>query len=325
MGKKIDKKVMREYSQKLCNWQKWGEDDQIGTLNYVTPAEIVEAAGLIKNGKVFSLAIDFGNTGPQVGLDGRINPLHTMIATGSDAVLGKHDARKCRYADDLITMPLQSATHWDALGHIFHLFDYEEGEREVLMWNGYSASNVDSLGLHKCGIENSRTKLVGRGVLLDVARYKGVDNLPNGYGITIEDLDNCCEQFNMTIKKGDFVLIRTGQVGESVKRGNWDDFAGGGAPGLAFETLTWIHDKEIAGLASDTWGVEVRPNNSDEYDQPFHQICLPIIGLSHGEIFFLDDLADDCAKDGRYEFFYVSPTIPFLGGSASPINPLAIK
>ena len=110
-----------------------------------------------------------------------------------------------------------------------------------------------------------------------------------------------------------------------MREGEWSDFAGGDAPGLEFETLKWLHDTEVAGLASDTWGIEVRPNRSDEYEQPWHQICLPIMGMAHGEIFRLDELGADCAEDGRYEFFFVAPTIPFVGATASPINPLAIK
>jgi kynurenine formamidase len=322
---KVDGAMMQQYSAELKNWNKWGPDDELGTLNYVRPEHIVEAARLIRKGKVFSMAIDFAATGPQTGKDGRINPAHAMLATGTDAVLGKQDARGCPYADDMVTMPLQAATHWDALGHIFHAFDDKQGQREVLMWNGYPASYVGSRGLEKCGIQNTRAKMVGRGVLLDVARYKGMDPLPDGFGITVDDLEGCANRSNLEVRRGDFVLVRTGQVGKCVREGKWGDFAGGDAPGLEFETLKWLHDVEVAGLASDTWGVEVRPNRSDEYHQPWHQVCIPILGLTHGEIFYLDDLAADCAEDGRYEFFFVAPTIPFVGATASPINPLAIK
>ena len=104
-------------------------------------------------------------------------------------------------------------------------------------------------------------------------------------------------------------------------------YAGGDAPGLAFETLNWIHGHEVAAVASDTWGVEVRPNQTDETEafQPWHWVAIPNIGLSVGEIFYLEKLAEDCADDSRYEFFFAAPPLPITGASGSAVNPIAIK
>ena len=99
----------------------------------------------------------------------------------------------------------------------------------------------------------------------------------------------------------------------------------GAAPGLAFETLDWLQAKQVAAIATDTWGVEVRPNQTDEATQPWHWIAIPIMGLTLGEIFYLAELASDCAEDKRYEFLFVAPALPITGAVASPINPLAIK
>lgn len=324
MGK-VDKTTMENYAAELKNWNKWGPDDELGTLNYVTPEAIVAAAALVKKGRVFSLAIPFDTNGPQFGERGRINPVRTMIMTGTDAVTGKQDELKIRYADDMVTMPTQCATHWDALGHIFYEYYDEQGQRKTVMWNGYPSTLVGSGGAEKCGIEKTKDKMVGRGILLDIARYKGCGALEDGYGITNDDLDGCVKAYNIEIRRGDFLLIRTGQLGKCLKEGKWGTYAGGNAPGLEFETLRWLHAKEIAAVASDTWGVEVRPNRTDEYMQPWHWIVLPIIGLTHGEMFNLEELAEDCAGDGRYEFLLVAPTIPFTKGVGSPVNPIAIK
>ena len=102
-------------------------------------------------------------------------------------------------------------------------------------------------------------------------------------------------------------------------------YPGGDAPGLAFETLDWLHKKQVAAVATDTWGAEVRPNPSDEANQPWHWISIPIMGLTVGEIFYLAELAKDCAEDSRYEFMFVGPALPITGAVASPTNPLAIK
>jgi len=313
----VGKKAIAEASQKLRNWGRWGKDDQIGTLNQIRPDDVVKAAALIRTGKVFALGIPLDRKGPQTGLfGGRWNPIHTMLATGTDAVAGRQDVvPNIRYADDAINMPVQCATHWDSLGHIF----YEEQ-----MYNGHDARLVDSNGLGKLGIEHSRNKMVGRGVLLDVARFKGVDHLDDGYGISNAELDACAKAQNVTIGRGDFVIVRTGQLENCLEEG-WGGYAGGDAPGVKFENCYWCQEKEIAAICSDTWGVEVRPNETKEANQPWHWVVIPMIGISMGEIFYLKELAEDCAQDRVYEFFFSAPPLHLPGAAGSPINPQAIK
>src|SRR5882672_353374 len=101
---------------------------------------------------------------------------------------------------------------------------------------------------------------------------------------------------------------------------------GGDAPGFSFETLEWIQRTELAALASDTWGCEVRPNETEPgINQPWHWITIPIMGMTMGEIFYVKELAEDCATDKVYEFLFVAPAIPITGAVGSPTNPLAIK
>lgn len=113
-----------------------------------------------------------------------------------------------------------------------------------------------------------------------------------------------------------------------VDRTDWGGYAGGEAPGLRFETAEWIHRKEIAAICMDTWGCEVRPNeskDSKEINQPWHWVVIPMIGISMGEIFNLRELSQDCSEDGVYEFMFCAPALPITGAVGSPINPLAIK
>jgi len=100
---------------------------------------------------------------------------------------------------------------------------------------------------------------------------------------------------------------------------------GGDAPGVKFENCYWCQDKQVAAICTDTWGVEVRPNETTEANQPWHWVVIPAMGLCMGEIFYLKELAEDCAEDGVYEFFFCGPPLIITGGTGSPINPQAIK
>ena len=310
-------KEIHATAERVKNWGRGGPDDEIGTLNNISPEDIVNAARLIRRGKVFSLGLNFDNRGPQTGLWGnRFNPIHTMLTSGVDAIAGRQDSIGIRYADDMVTMPLQCGTQWDALGHIFF------GDK---MWNGYDAKLVDSNGAQKNGIEKTRDKMAGRGVLLDVARFKGVESLEDGYGIGTEELEDCAKAQGVEVRRGDFVIFRTGQMERCLKTGVWGGYAGGDASGLRFETADWIRRTDIAAICADTWGCEVRPNESSEASQPWHWVVIPMIGITMGEIFYLKDLAEDCAENHVYEFFFCGPPLPITGAVGSPINPIAIK
>ena len=317
MDIRAGKKAIYEAAEKLSNWGRWGADDELGTLNFVTPEDIVRAAGLIRKGKVFALGLPLDQKLQSGLFGGRWNPIHTMLATGTDAISGNQDERpRLRYADDAINMPCQASTQWDALAHIF---------LDDKMYNGYDARLVDSNGARRNGIEHTRNRMVGRGVLLDVARVKGVDALEDGKRISNRDLDDTAAAQGVEVRRGDFVIVRTGQQEAYLAKGDWGTYAGGDAPGLAFETAYWIHEKEIAAICTDTWGCEVRPNETPEANQPWHWVVIPKIGITMGEIFYLKELAEDCAEDRIYEFFFCAPPLNLPGGCGSPINPQAIK
>ncbi|HZR24626.1 MAG TPA: cyclase family protein [Vicinamibacterales bacterium] len=309
--------IVRDTGKRLRNWGKWGAEDERGTLNYISPEAIVKAAGLIKHGRVFSLAIPFNAKGPQINQPRRFNPIHRMMITGPDCTTGAIPfPGGVGFSDDMVIMPLQCATQWDALSHCF-----EDG----VMWNGYSANEVSSRGAKRNGIDKVASGVVGRGVLLDVPRAKGIKWLEPGYGITAEDLDATIDAEKVTVNVGDVLLVRTGHMTLCKEQGGWGTYAGGDAPGLSFYSADWVQQKQIAAVATDTWGMEVRPNEFPNTYQPLHQVFIPNMGLTIGEIFDMDELAEDCARDGVYEFFFVAPPLPITGAVGSPINPLAIK
>ena len=306
---------VKELAESCRNWGRWGPNDELGTLNFVTPQTVIAAASEIQSGQVLSLSIPFGPSGPQHGRDGRFNPIHLMLATGTDVATDYQQARGGGFADDVVIMPLQCATQWDGLGHIYY---------EQKMWNGYDVELVGSQGAKRNAITAFKDRLVGRGVLVDVARFKGVDSLAPGERITAKDLEETLAKEGVQIRQGDFLLVRTGQLGRCLTEG-WGDYSGGDAPGLALDTSAWLYASEVAAVATDTWGAEVRPNEVPDMYQPWHHVVIPNIGLVVGEIFNLEGLAQACAEDGRYTFFLSAPALPLEGAVGSPVNPLAIR
>jgi kynurenine formamidase len=306
-----------ELAERLSNWGRWGPDDQLGTVNHIDADCVRQAAQLVRTGKVISCALPYDQNGPQDGSFGRVNPIHTMLQDGGDT-WGQRDLPNIGYADDAVYMPLQAGTQWDALSHIFF---------RGCMYNGYPRERVTSSGATLNGIEQWTDKIVTRGVLLDIARFRDKEWLEPGEGIDAPTLSACAESVGITVRRGDVLLVRTGNIAQARATGTWGTFCAGPAPGLALSTCEWIADSAIAGIATDTWGMEVVPNETDpaELRQPLHVVLIVHMGLLVGEIFDLDALAADCAGDGVYEFLFVAPPLPFTGAVGSPLNPIAIK
>ena len=311
-------------AERFSNWDRWGADDALGTVNFLDDATRAAAAGLVRRGASFSLSLPFDENGPQFGWKRRVNPVRVMTSTGMDTAEQMGLPHGLSVADDSVFMPLQCSTQWDGLGHVF-----DHG----IAWNGRIAREiVTSEGDSATGIEHLAAPVVGRGVLLDVGRALGEDGeLPDGCPITSADLEETMRRQGETsrVGRGDIVLVRTGQLTRARRRvasgDGWGAYAGGPAPGLSFETAGWLHGSEIAAVATDTWGVEVRPNEWPGAMQPLHQVALPHIGLLLGEMWDLDGLAADCASDGVYEFLLAAQPLPFTRAVGSPVNPVAVK
>jgi len=298
----------------MNNWGKWGADDERGATNYITPESIVAAAKLIKTGKVFSLAIPIERGGPIFPT--RHPPHHFMSSTGADPIrTSDSPATDVAFTDDYIYMPLQGSTQWDALPHAFY------GDR---LYNGHPADTVTSAGAQKLGMEKVRDRFVGRAVLIDVVAYKG-GSIPPGYGITRADIEGALKKQKSKVKTGDIVVLRTGAVPyfyslPPAERDNWPNVQ----TGITKDVVAWVHEMQIAAIAADNLGVEQAPN-ADGKNWNLHGNLLRDLGVFLGEIWWLEDLAADCAQDGRYEFFLSAQPLFIPGAVGSPINPIAVK
>ena len=298
----------------MANWGRWGPDDEIGTLNFIDEAARRGAAATVRSGKAFALGLALSESeGVQAGfIEGRVNPTRTMIQINQPL---SEDPEWVCSSEDTVTMALQSATHWDALAHCSY------GGK---IYNGYPASEVTDDGAGQCGIHRLGT-VIGRGVLLDVARALGRTTLEPGYAITPDDLTAAEHLARIATQPGDIVLVRTGQMAH-LAPGQRDLVAYTyPSPGLSIETAEWFFARDIAAVATDNLTFEVFPGQYEDIYLPVHLLHLVEMGLTQGQNWVLDELAQDCADDGQYTFLLDATPLPFTNGLGSPLNPLALK
>jgi kynurenine formamidase len=302
---------LKELAARISNWGRWGADDQRGTLNLITPDAVRRGAAAVRTGVTFALSIPYSADGPQTGvIPGRINPQHTMLAVNAPYT---GDIADFCTSDDAVEMGIQAATHWDGLAHVGY-----EGK----LYNDVPFEAVTDAGASKLGIEHFGG-IVSRGVLLDIARLRAVEYFDEGYAITGDDLGEAASAAGLTVESGDVVLVRTGQM-EWLRRGDKARF-GDPSPGLGTGALEWLHDNEIAAIATDTLVFEVWPCEDPAVLLPVHMIDLRDMGLVQGQLWYLDELAADCAADGRYEFLLAATPLPITGAVGGAVAPTATK
>ena len=313
-----------DLGEKVKNWGRWGDGDERGTVNYITDEVLREAVKSIRSGKRFSLAFPLKQQGGlQLGsMPGRINPLRTMIQLNTP-VIG--DPSLFCTSDDVVTMGLQAATHWDGLCH---------ASWNGKIYGGRDATTITYDGASVCGIEKIET-LTSRGVLLDIAELLEMEELPGGHAITYDDCVNAEERQGVKVRSGDILLLRTGMMakarkGDVVSYGSGTPIEGSpmpGFPGIGLGAVEFFYEREVAAVATDTITFEVMPWDPAVPGAilPIHCINLVMMGLTQGQNFDLEELSADCKHDGQYDFLLEASPQPFVGGIGSPVNPVAIK
>ena len=287
-------------SKTLSNWGRWGPDDQRGTLNLLTANNVQDSASLVRQGKVYSLSMELDKDGPLPDIRNPLLHRTSFIQRPSPM----HSA-----ADDVIVMHTHGTTHIDALCHIF---------AENQMYNGYRVDETihPTTGASKNGVQNI-VSIVGRGVLLDIAGYRGVDCLESSDEIPPAELDACAGAQGVEIKAGDIVLIRTGWMNvffddPIVFRSN--------SPGVSRTVAGWFREHDILALGADNMSVEPYPQPPGEL-KTLHYSVIRDLGGYLMEFLYLEELA----ADKVYEFMFVAAPLRLINGIGSPINPLAIS
>lgn len=292
----------------------WGANDEIGTLNLMTPESRLAILSHIASGKTYDLSVEYfvgmpsfhhlGDPGYQYWLT------HTPHGTVVDNPngLGARMNSKVSYTGDAISMYTHMGTHIDALNH-FGL----DGK----IWNGFTPErHLGDKGWKKTGAETI-PPIIARGVLIDVAAYKGQDTLSNNYRVNSTDLKGALARQNTTLAKGDVVLIRTGQARHYHDAGKYlHDY-----PGINLDAVKWlVEDQGVMLLGADNLSLEAFPPEREDNWVPVHTYLLAERGVMFIEQMFLEDLA----RDQVYEFAFIAASLKLRGASGSPMRPIAI-
>ena len=298
-----------EIFEAVKNWGRWGPDDELGTLNYITPDTVRAAAGLVRSGRRATMAIAMNTAaGPD-------NPRH--VVQGHDIDIGSSGVT---FATDFVGLAFHCDchTHMDALCHIAY---------KGLVYNGRPAQKVmTSQGATALDVTTYRDGLVGKGVLLDVPRHRGVKWLEPGEAVTRAELEAIEQAQGVRLGVGDIFVFRTGHHRRRLELGAWsNDYppAGQGKAGLHVDTIGWMHERRIAAFLPDGDG-ETVPSNVEGISYPIHPLQVTAMGMLAADSLQLEDVARACEEEGRFEFMVVGLPLRLPGGTGSPWNPIAI-
>ncbi len=294
--------------ERISNWGRWGKDDQRGTLNLLTLEKRRRAIKLATMGESVSMSLPLA-TAPAP--DNPTPAFHLMMSTGHD--LPPHGLQASM---DYIAMPThgRAITHLDALCHMFW-----RGK----MYNGFPSTDVGANGANRCGIDVTFNGIIGRGVLLDIPRVKGVDWLEKGEKIFPADLDAAEKNHGVRVEEGDILAVRTGRHKYARTKGNWNPWVEGQA-GLEAACLPWLRERGVAVLVGDAVS-DVTPSGYTEVSAvPIHAGTIVMMGMPLIDNADLEALSDFCARNHRYEYMFMTAPLVIPRATASPINPIAL-
>jgi len=303
----------QELAAKVSNWGRWGDRDERGTQNLIDAEATRRGVALVRHGRHIPLAIPLDPTSPQQGgAPGRIAPLRTMLCVNQTYTGQAGDAA---FNDDSVVMAMAAGTHIDALAHVSYA---------GFLYNGFPDTKVSTVaGATRCGADKI-DPIMSRGVLLDLPLVKGVDRLDKGYAITGDDLDAAVEHAKVTLVPGDVLLVRTGQMKDLTEAGDITSY-NHETPGLSTHTIPWIRDRDLGAVFTDTYVYEVWPPQDWAAMMVVHMIHLRDMGQIQGQNWNLEQLAADCADDGRYEFLLSAMPEPFTNACSAPVAPVVTK
>lgn len=288
-------------TEECSNVGRWGPDDQRGTLNHITAADVIAAASLVRSGRVISLAHEI-RPSAEPG-----SPVRLTLTDGLEPNAGSA-------SDEVAIAPHGFAvTHVDALGHIVH---------DGRMWNGRTPSDeISAAGLRFASVRALSGGIVTKGVLLDIPRASGVERMPVGHTVSTMDLDRAESFAGVQVSRGDAMIVRLGLDDDGLE-GASRDRAPEPRAGLGVDCVAWIHARSVAAYGGDC--VERLPSEIQGLAMPLHQIGVVAMGLVMLDNLAVEELAVACVELGRWEFLLVCGPLPILGATGSAVNPLAV-
>jgi kynurenine formamidase len=298
--------------ESVKNWGRWGPDDQLGTLNLITPERVRAAAALVRSGRRVSMQIPINTTaGPD-----NPNPAIHFVTQGHDIDIGSGGLR---FGLDFLGMACHGDchSHVDALCHISYKGLTYNGKPAEAVLTTKGATTLDIARIGEAGV-------VGRGVLLDLPRFRGVNWLEPGEAVTRAELEACERAEGVHLGEGDIFVYRTGHHRRRLELGAWDNSPDGeGKAGLHVDTIPWMHDRGIAAFLPDGDG-EAIPSCVDGMTYPIHPLQIVAMGMLTADSLQFEDLARACEEEDRFEFMVVGLPLRLPGGTGSPWNPIAI-
>lgn len=298
--------------EELKNWGKWGPDDELGTMNYLTPEKIAAAASLVRTGRTVSMAIPINTVaGPD-----NANPAVHMMSLLHDTPVGDSDMTFAMCYLGMVSHG-DCHTHMDALNHVAWKGQF---------YNGKSSSLLTSRGSAWGGVTTYANGLVGRGVMIDAARHRGVDWLEPGDAVTRAEIESIEMETGVRLGQGDIMVFRTGHHARRLALGPWDNGyppAGQGKAGLHVDAVGLMHERKIAAFLPDGDG-ETVPSNVEGVPYPVHVLQMVAMGMFISDSLQLEDLARACEAEGRSEFMVCGLPLRLPGATGSPWNPIAL-
>lgn len=310
MSERATREWMERTFESVKNWGRWGADDQRGALNLITPERRAAAAALVRDGTLVACGRDW------VRLPNPENlfPAQHMMMVAGDArglvVPGLETAM------DYIGVAFHgmAVSHLDALCHVFV---------DGLMYNGFPAEDVKSVGALRNDVMPTADGIVGRGVLLDLPRLRGVPWLEPAETIAPSELDAAAKAQGLEVGEGDVLLVATGRDARREARGLWD-LSAEGLAGLHPECIPWLHRHGVAVLGGDGVSDPLPNNEAPGWAMPVHQCCLVAMGVPLLDNLRLDRLLAACAERERWEFLFAAAPLRVPGATGSPLNPVAV-
>ncbi len=291
----------------------WGAEDQAGASNRITEEKVIEALRLVTSGKIYELGQIYEQGMPLYGTRS-----YSIVLPAKAP--GAGDNRLVANEEFVSTQIGQVGTQFDGLGHVGQEVVMDDSSTEYVFYNGFTAGEMDTpSGLQKLGIEHVRP-IITRGVLIDVATYKGVPRLPNSYEVTVEDVLGALERQGMSaadVRPGDAVLFR---YGWSSLWGQPDAY-NFNPPGIGLAVAQWVIDRQVTMIGSDSFTTEVVPSPEPGLVFPVHQELM----MKNG-IFNLENMQfDELVAGGIDAFLFIVTPIRFKGATGSPVRPIAIR
>ncbi len=305
-GLEVSAAEFRELFERVSNWGRWGDDDERGALNYLTPERVAAAAELVQSGGTVSLSRPL-NTEPE--------PDNPEPADHHMTMLGAQDHRDgVAFAKDYIGVDYHNDTHshLDAFCHVSY---------DGSLYNGRPADSVSADGAAVETVEVLKDGLVGRGVLLDVPRTRGVRWLEPGDSVLPGDLEAAERRADVTAREGDVLLVRTGHATRLDELGPWD--VASSKAGLHPSCAEFLSERRIAALGSDG-NNDTAPSVTEGVGFPIHVLALTAMGVHLLDYLHLDELAGACEEADRWDFLFVGAPLRVRGGTGSPLNPIAV-